>query len=342
MKEMNRFFLVLALLFSINAWGQRSATSIVNTFGSNLSDWCKTDQPSFKRRMLEVAGERECLVADEIMCDYAHKNVWGNTEDYLLQQYLLVFSSSAPGLTVEYSNIRVIPQEITTYTKSQNNVTFVACDIKVSGNLNYSVKDLFWVCNGKVVYIDKYKTRKVTAATGETIEKVVIKESMMKKILDSMKKKEFDYYVGGRYGYSSMTPLNLTITMDQGNFGAMFQLGGLFNFSPYKVQEGDVTKTFSEIFYAVIGPSISIPYATFNCGLGAISYKLQEMGLNEYNYTNKSNTQWRFMIKPSLSIDIPISEGDWILSPYVGYNIVPVQKSLNTWEFGIGIRILRD
>lgn len=339
------FVITYAILVSGSLFGKNRAVETVRTFGENLSKWCEKDDPQYKKKLLEVVYAKGCFVEDDIMQDFAAKMNMNQVNKNVLNQYLAAFSSRIPGIRVVYSNIRLLPQTGTTYSKSQHHTEFVSCDIEVTGTSTYNVKDVFYITDGKVSYIDKYQTEKVAIGNGKTVERVVIKASVMDKLAKWARSDPGydDDSFGLSYGYSKLTTANLTFNyaIAGGKFGFMLQIGCL---GKYEVKDADIINKYSQLFYGVIGPKYNMPYCSLGCGVGLIEYQLSEIGVNQYNVIGKVNKQWRFMVKPQLSIPIPVnmfSEEGAFIAPYVGYNIVPAQKELNTWEFGIGLIIQR-
>ena len=130
---------------------------IVFTFGQYMSEWCNTDDFTYREKIEALcSGIKSCRVEDKIHADYQRKRGYMDYETYVLDSYLNMFQTLiSSGVQFDISNIVVETQD--EYPDGQV-LTFITADIKVSGVINYSVKDLFLVRDNKISGIYTYSS----------------------------------------------------------------------------------------------------------------------------------------------------------------------------------------
>lgn len=335
---------LLFLIFGISTFGQTMDESVVREFGNNIQNMCSTQDFIYFDRAQKLCTEA-CRVKDKIMEDFIRNS---GVKGDLVQTYLQGFHNARKKgvLNINFRNVRTIKKSEQAYSSHYGastsrtgeqyvkNFTTVACEIITNGALTYHIQDLYYVLKGHIVKITPYEEI-IDQRTGEKKVKVDFSD------LVDLVEIDVDRH-GFRYGYSKLTPWNFSLVENlekNGNFGYTLQiglLGGLLE-PAYRVNDGERTNIYRVHGYIVVGPNISIPYLTLNCGLGFMLFRKTIVEQNNYNDVTIKNTQGRFMAKPTLALDIPITDEVYI-GPYAGYNFVLGQKDLNTWEFGLGIQ----
>ena len=131
---------------------------IVFTFGQYMSEWCNTDDFTYREKIEALcSGIKSCRVEDKIHADYQRKRGYMDYETYVLDSYLNMFQTLiSSGVQFDISNIVVETQD--EYPDGQV-LTFITADIKVSGKINYSVKDLFLVRDCKISGIYSFSSK---------------------------------------------------------------------------------------------------------------------------------------------------------------------------------------
>ena len=131
---------------------------IVFTFGQYMSEWCHTDDFTYREKIEALcSGVKSCRVEDKIHSDYQRKRGYMDYETYVLDSYLNMFQTLiSSGVQFSISNIKVETQDV--YPDGQV-LTFITADVRVSGKINYNVKDLFLVRNNKISGIYTYSSK---------------------------------------------------------------------------------------------------------------------------------------------------------------------------------------
>ena len=131
---------------------------VVFTFGQYMSEWCNTDDFTYREKIEALcSGVKSCRVEDNIHADYQRKRGYMDYETYVLDSYLNMFQTLiSSGVQFDISNIVVETQD--KYPDGQM-LTFITADIKVSGKINYSVKELFLVRDNKISGIYSFSSK---------------------------------------------------------------------------------------------------------------------------------------------------------------------------------------
>ncbi len=338
---------VIFLICGITSFGQTAEENVVRRFGGNLRDWCLTKNINYRKSAQNQCVDA-CRVVDKIMEDYARSN-GVRIKDYVIPNYLNCFQEALGKGPVNFNaiDVKVIHSDEQAYSSSgkttieqerkrSKEVVTIACDIIINGVLNYNIKDVYYVRKGQILKIEPYEEI-IDQRTGK--KKVKVDFSDLVDYLD-------DDFSGFRYGYSKLTPFNLSLIerYESKWVGYTLQIGGLGGLidSPIKKTDGDIVTSSRTHFYIVGGPTFSLPFFTAAFGVGGTIFRKTISELSTYNNYSIKNTYVRFMMKPSVSVDIPLFRNSIIVSPYAGYNIILGQKDLNTIEFGIGVLINQD
>lgn len=151
----NILFLVLLAVSIANAM---SPVDVVQSFGNNLSNWCKTKDIRYCDAMKDLAsGNKSFRVSDQIIKDNPPKGLGNTQADF--GSYIAVFQSNIhDGISVTYSDIKIDNSPVFDIDLfgSQDAPKCVSCDIHIRGPLKYDIKDIFYVRDNKIVAIADY------------------------------------------------------------------------------------------------------------------------------------------------------------------------------------------
>lgn len=102
------------------------------------------------------SGKKSCRVEDKVLADYLYKKGQSDYETFCLDSYLNMFEDLiADGVSFNMTNIKTETQD--NYPDGQV-LTFITADIRLTGALNYEVKNLFLVRDGKISGIYHHTT----------------------------------------------------------------------------------------------------------------------------------------------------------------------------------------
>jgi len=161
------------------------------------------------------------------------------------------------------------------------------------------------------------------------------------------------------YSYSQNFPLTLSANYTYSCLSVATEFG--FNFDGKKY----TTNEYNPIGYLVVSPGFYCRFLSINCGVGFMSsrytktttykgdsYTEDFTGESEdgsttvdgsitistsYTYS-RSATKYDFVLKPSITGYIPVSDEDFYITINAGYNYIPKFKELNGWSFGVGFQ----
>lgn len=154
---------LLLSLFAGSAAYAMSPIDIVQSFGDNLSNWCKTKDIRYCDAMKDLAsgdlasGSKAFRVSDQIIKDNPPKGLENTQADF--GSYIAVFQNNIhDGISVTYSDIKLDNSPVFSIDLfgSQDAPKCVSCDIHIVGALNYDIKDIFYIRNDKIVAIADY------------------------------------------------------------------------------------------------------------------------------------------------------------------------------------------
>ena len=151
------------------------------------------------------------------------------------------------------------------------------------------------------------------------------------------------------YGYSQHFPLALSANYTHSCISIATELGFNLDSKKYTAQE------YNPIGYLAVSPGLYLRFLSINCGAGVMaSHYIKttyehytdnfggeqkggagnngSIGISKYKY------RFMFMLKPSITGYIPISDEDYYITINAGYNYIPKFKELNGWSFGIGFQ----
>lgn len=353
---MTKRFVLLVLLgcLAIGIHAQKSEY-VVRSFATNMQSWGQTSKLEYQRNLQKLCdGAKSVRVADEIVESLAAKNGYiGNGGSYFLETYLnCLIKEIKKGITIQYSDFRTISSSETTVYDTQG-LDLIACNIVISGAVNYNVKDLFYVRNGKISKIDKY-------------EEIIDKRTGKRRIKVDLSDIDFaEEAYSLTYNYSMNFPVGLSFDYAWPWFRLGFDFGMDFKKDKYILDEVKFTdimnydrtkKILDPKFYFTVTPSLYFRYVSIGCGVGALymsgteektssscsSSSSDGVSVSGYSSTSTECTKLNFMLRPVVKGFIPVSEDylDIVLS--IGYDYVFGYKDKNGLNFGIGIQFVLD
>ena len=134
----------IALTFELSSiFADNAPKDVVNLFGSTLSEWCRTDKIECRVNIEKLcSGKKSCRVEDKVLADYLFKKGQSDHETFCLDSYLNMFEDLiSDGVTFNMTNIKTETQD--KYPDGQI-LSFVTADIRITGKLNYEIKNLFF------------------------------------------------------------------------------------------------------------------------------------------------------------------------------------------------------
>lgn len=350
-------FILLVLLgcFALGTNAQKSEY-VVRSFATNMQSWGQTSKLEYQRNLQKLCdGAKSVRVADEIVESLATKNGYmGNGGSYFLETYLnCLIKEIKRGITIQYSNFRTISSSETTVYDTRG-LDLIACNIVISGAVNYNVKDLFYVRNGKISKIDKY-------------EEIIDKRTGKRKIKVDLSDIDFaDEAYSLTFNYSKNFPVGLSFDYAWPWFRLGVDFGIDFKKDRYVLDDVNFTdimnydrnrKILDPKFYLTLTPSLYFRYVSLGCGVGALfmsgteeksscSYSTSiSESVSSSGYASSSTQECdklNFMLRPVIKGFIPVSEDYLDIVVSFGYDYVFGYKEKNCFNFGIGIQFVLD
>lgn len=330
-------FILLVLLgcFALGTNAQKSEY-VVRSFATNMQSWGQTSKLEYQRNLQKLCdGAKSVRVADEIVESLATKNGYmGNGGSYFLETYLnCLIKEIKRGITIQYSNFRTISSSETTVYDTRG-LDLIACNIVISGAVNYNVKDLFYVRNGKISKIDKY-------------EEIIDKRTGKRKIKVDLSDIDFaDEAYSLTFNYSKNFPVGLSFDYAWPWFRLGVDFGIDFKKDRYVLDDVNFTdimnydrnrKIFDPKFYLTLTPSLYFRYVSLGCGVGALFMSgTEEKSSSSYStsisesvsssgYASSSTQECdklNFMLRPVIKGFIPVSEDYLDIVVSFGYDYV--------------------
>jgi len=349
--------IILLTFFVLLFWGakaQSAAESVVRSFGDNMLSWTQTGYLIYHKNLIRLSnGEKKVRVYDELSSYLFNKYNYDEANE--LDSYLNCLEKEmSAGITVRYSNFRKVSNDALTVYDA-NGLEFIACDINVTGTINRTFKDLFYIRKGKISKIDKY----------ETVED---KETGKRKVRVDLSDLAYDNYetIGLTYNYSKHFPIGGSIYYAWESVPILlsFDFGYSNENTEYIIDKVDMTdimnykrvkKTLDPKYYMTITPHAYFKYFAVGCGFGALIMEGKEETA-EYHYTSSSNGSgsigngWetncsvsKFMIRPTVKGFIPLDDDDiWSIVVSAGYDCVFGYKDKNGFNVGLGVKVNLD
>ncbi len=346
-----RFVFLMLLGFFVMSIHAQKSEYVVRSFGANMQSWGQTSKLEYQKNLQKLCdGAKSVRVCDEIVETLASKNGYiGVGGSYFLETYLnCLIKEIKKGIHIQYSNFKTVHATETTVYDTRG-LELITCDIVISGSVNYNVKDLFYVRNGKISKIDKYE---------ETIDKHTGK----RKVVVDFSGIDFDDEAFAiTYNYSKSFPLGLSFEYAWPWFRLGLDVGVDFKKDQYILDDVKMTdimhyertkKILDPKCYVTVTPSLYFKYVSVGCGVGALymSGKKEESS-SSYSSSNgisSSGTTFatqdceklNFMLRPVIKGFIPISEDYMSIVISAGYDYIFGYKEKNGLNFGIGLQFV--
>jgi hypothetical protein len=134
-------------------------TDIVQAYADNLHAWCETKDVSRYSNAIKELCSDGFRVNDDIVCDWARQKRMQELEHYDFNDYEKCLDELiSRGVKITISNIAIDNSAEFKALNYRNNesMALVSCDLSIEGAVNYHVKELFKIRNGKIVIINNY------------------------------------------------------------------------------------------------------------------------------------------------------------------------------------------
>lgn len=177
---------------------------------------------------------------------------------------------------------------------------------------------------------------------------ILPKTSFCDKFVDAFTPEDETWGLG--YSYSQAFPLSLSLNYTYSCLSIATEFGFNLDGKKYTIKE------YNPFGYWVISPGFYCRFLSINCGVGfmASSYMKTQTYTEDFAEesgdgfisvdgsisiaTEYSEPKFNFMLKPSVTGYIPISDEDFYITINAGYNFISKFKGLNGWSFGIGFQ----
>lgn len=356
---MRKLYLLFLVFIHVTAYGQYGDMEAVRQFSENLQLWCSTSNIKYRPKIQDKCLD-DCRVINDIMVDFARSNGL-SIKDYVVPNYLNGFQKAMDKGTVvvNVSNVRIITSDQQSYTygsvkkdqKLAKGYTTIACDIKVSGVLNYDIKDLFYLQKGKIVKITPYE-EVIDRVTGKKKVKVDFSDLEDMSTLGFTLNYDQHFQAGASIiGQSGMfiCSLDFGFNVDSERFYSdVMDMTDIMN---YKRTETE----YNPIMFATVSPGLFFKYFSVGCGIGVAilnsketlsqgSYSEYEQGNSSFSYGSQSTSGYtvtKFMVRPQLRGFIPLGRS-CKMSIGIGYDILPKAKELNGYNASLGFHFNFD
>ena len=342
------------LFCGLVAYGQSNDENVVRQFGNNLRDWCSTKDIDYRMRAQKQCTDA-CRVKDKIMEDFGAKSGL-NIKDYVVPNYLNGFEDALGkgSIILSMTNVRTISNNEQAYAfaygtsslkqeeKRSRDFVTVACDITMSGALNFDVKNLYYIKKGKIVKITPY-------------EEVIDKKTGKKKV-----KVDFsDLEEGSMWGFAINHDQHFPVGVSAiGHLGFLelggrdfvwlvlsMDLGGKLDSKEYIIKKTDVTnimnyKSYDPKLFLTVTPAIFLKYISVGCGVGFAYVFETEISSDTKATSTNAESRSFFMTRPQIRGYIPM--GSFCMSIGVGYDFIPKMKDLNGYNVSVGFHFNVD
>lgn len=341
--------IALCSMITIYAGAQSKGETTVEKFGKNLTRWCQKNDITYRKAAAkECAGEEggDCVVYDSLMMVFERRGNRELIKRYYLPRYFSGFQSAITqgnGINVSITNIHPVE-----YKTDNPSLYLVYGDVKVSGVINYTSSDWFYLRRGsnRISQIAPALYNGTQSRTERKLEEVIINTSNIKD-WDHIAEGEFNS-IEVSYGYSSRFPMNIGVSTNFSYFNIGVEYGMNFyeELLETKKHTNYATSTLErgKYWYLMATPGVYLRYASIDCGLGNVFAKYNYNYESVYSSYSNSEKKNYFIMKPKLTVHIPIPldfssrTEKFYISPHVGYQYVPKCSALNCWEVGIGVR----
>ena len=355
---------ILCFLCSLAGFGQSSGEGVVRQFGNNLRDWCSTKDTDYRDRAHKQCTDA-CRVKNKIMEDFAASSGF-SLKDYVVPNYLNAFEDALDkgAVSVSIGSVRTISNVEQSYggsfrssfakeaEKRSQNIVTVACELTVTGAMNYHIKDLYYIKKGKIVKITPY-------------EEVVDQKTGKKKVLVDFSDLEDTSMLGFSINHDQHFQTGASMIVQLGWLMMSLDFGINLDSNKYLVEKMDFTDIMNYrytqyeydpkwFFTGTFG--VYLKYISLGCGVGFASLGGQQNiserkaiitdsgdygGYQGGSYSQDNHPTTLFMLRPQIRGHIPISSS-FSMSIGVGYDFIPKMKALNGYNASIGFHFEYD
>ena len=149
--------IILFALFFSTGFASVQPELVVKSFGDALSIWCNTNNISYREKIDALCtGSKSCRVEDKLHANYQKGRGLTNYETFVLDSYMNMFQTlMAQNIHFQMSNVKAEATDI----MPDGQLSFVTADIKVSGPINMTARNLFLVREGKITGIYNYSSQ---------------------------------------------------------------------------------------------------------------------------------------------------------------------------------------
>ena len=332
-------FVLLVSLLSLSSQAQDKGTNAVRKFGDILNEWSYRGGYTLLKSVQNVcAGDEgnECRVSDPLILEFERQAQRPLELDYFLANYIADFHEAmrrGNGIKVKISNIQPVTNVVfdseSMMDEKRKSLYYVSCDINVTGSMNFTSKDLFFIRkgSGKISTIRPNDGPVNTSRIDDW---------------DHIAAGEFNS-IEASYGYSKNFPLNVGVAASFSYFNIGLEYGQNFDKEPIITKQHTnfaSSQINGKYFYLMASPGVFLRYATISYGLGATMTKYNY----ESVYDSYSENKTFFTMKPKVAFNLPLPvdfksrDEKCYLCPYVGYLFAPKFSKINSLEFGVGLR----
>ena len=329
-------------------------TYVVQQFGNSLSNWASNRNDFSAMQNIEsLCSEKPAIrIEDPIMSAMAIKYNVPRSKNYTLDDYIRCIQHEVDaGVSISFSNIHQVPENL----KPSNypGVSYVSCNIKISGASNLNENDVFAIKDGKIVKIEEY----VIVRDKNGRQKLRID-------LSGLGLDEDTEGWGLSYNYSKAFPVGASVAYTKWKFMISMDFGVNFDKDIYTTQKVDftnivdykITKGEYDLKYFITAtPAFYMKYFAVGWGFGYASFDgsettkenkleilpdgnvMQTTGISSVSGGGK----YKFMMRPTIKGFIPCSD-NFFISLSVNYDWILGYKEKNCISFGAGVHFLID
>lgn len=348
--------LCIVLFGQLATWAQN--TYIVQQFGKELSYWASSKNTYSALESMEklCSQNPSILIGDKIMEALASSYGVPQSDTYRWDSYINCMEKEiTKGIDVSVSRIETVPSNlIPEKYKNDKSLSFVSCNIKMTGASNFDENDLFVLRNNKIVKIQNYQV--VTDKKGRRRLHVDLSDLGIDEDTEGW---------GISYNYSKAFPLGASITYSKWKFMVSVDFGVNFDKDLYTTQKVDfknivdysITRGEYDLKYFLTAtPAFYLKYFSVGWGFGMASLKgneytkqtsltIHEDGTVIQTTGSTSSTsgdeKLKFMMRPTVKGYIPCND-NFFISLSVSYDWILGYKDKSGIGFGAGIHFLLD
>lgn len=353
----NRFIAFLSVLLFVHCSAWAENIGIVQQFGKDLAYWASSkDTYSALESMEKLCSQKNpsILIGDNIMSTLASNYDLEKTETYRWDNYTACMEKEiSKGINISVTDIKSVPMSLIPerYRKNKS-LSFISCNIKITGASNFNENDLFILQNNKIVKIQQYQ--------------VSSDKKGRRRLRVNLSDLGIDDDVvgwGGSYHYSKAFPVGASVTYSYSKFMVSLDFGANLDNDFYTKQKVDfnnivdysITRGEYDLkYYMMATPAFYLKYFSVGWGLGAAYLDVHEYTQNS-SMTNDENgfiiqtsgssessgSDIKFMMRPIIKGYIPFNDNLFI-SLSVSYDWILGYKDKSGIGFGAGIHFLLD